>query len=123
MAEYGVELEEEDEIASSSLRKLWVYYHQLPPLNRISRAVLEIEPGTEVWKSTEPLIADLIDAVNYNTYVLTQSNSKQRVKQPKPYPRPDYLKKYRAKQDTTPKRNRLPGQVKYVSKDVPKKEA
>jgi hypothetical protein len=77
-----------------------------------------------MWRSTEALLADLCDAMNYNTYAVIQANSKQKVKQPQPYPRPDYLKKYREKNDKTPKRNRLPGTVTYVPKstNIPKGE-
>src|ERR1041384_4529787 len=109
---YGVELEEDDEIASSTLDRLWVYYNQLPPLNRISRAALDIDTSEQIWSCDTAVTADLVDAVNYNTYVLHQANSKQKVKPPKPYPRPDYLQKHRQKQDKTLKRDRLPGTVK-----------
>lgn len=117
MAEYGVELEEEDEDPSSTLRKLWVYYNQLPAINRISRKILEIKPSEDVWGSTEALIADLIDAVNYNSYILTQANSQGKVKPMKAYPRPEYGKKALDKLDPTPKRNRLPGTVTYIPKE------
>lgn len=116
MTEYGVELEEPDEEASSTLRKLWVYYDQLPAVNRISREILEIKPAENVWGSMEALLADLIDAVLENSYILAQANSKGKVKPPKAYPRPEYGKKAAEKLDKTPKRNRLPGAVTYIPK-------
>lgn len=117
MSQYHLELEDEDDPESSSLRKLWVYWSQLPPMNRITQEILEIEPDERIWGTTEPILADLIDAVNYNSYILAQSNTKQRVRQPKPYPRPDYGKKARARLDTTPKRDRLPGTVTYIPRE------
>jgi len=118
MTEYRYELEEEDEVSSSTLGRLWIYYNQLPTMNRVQRAILEIEPSTYVWDGRDALIADLVDAQNFTSYILQQVNTKQKVKPPKPYPRPDYGRKLRQKQDPTPKRNRLPGQVIFV----PKKE-
>lgn len=116
-------LEEEDEVALSSIRKLWVWYDQLPALNRITREIMMLERGDNVWDDKTAVLADVVDAVNYNTYAIIQGQSKQRVKQPKPYPRPDYMRKLREKQDRTPKRNRLPGVVHYVPRDVPKEES
>lgn len=55
------------------------------------------------WDVLEYQIASLIDAVNYNTYVLTSANSKKKPKAPKPAYRP---KKEKA-QPTNPFRTQL----------------
>ena len=57
---------------------------QLPPESRfVAKA-----GDAGYWSVTDHLLANLIDAVNLNTHVVTAANSKRAPKPPKPFPRP-----------------------------------
>lgn len=50
-----------------------------------------IDPGSGTphgWSITDYLLAVVVDAINANTWVLQQVNSKSKVKAPEPLPRP-----------------------------------
>ena len=49
------------------------------------------------WNLTHTLLADLIDALNWNTSVTSSHGSKSRPKKPTPYPRPTDTREFRPK--------------------------
>lgn len=51
-------------------------------------AIAQGSPEFTGWDVTQYQLANLIDAVNYTTYVLTAANSKRKPKAPKPTHRP-----------------------------------
>lgn len=61
---------------------------QLPPESRF--AALHATAGKETvgWGVTDYLLANVFDAIQHNTYVLTAANSKNKPKLPEPLPRP-----------------------------------
>lgn len=64
------------------------------------------------WDVIAYQLANLIDAVNNNTYVLTAANSKKKPKQPKPT--------YRPTKDTRQSNNMFRTQLELAKKRKPK---
>lgn len=60
---------------------------QLPPT---SRTMAAIQGGDEFrgWSIDTYLLAALVDALNTNTFAFVKANTKKRVKEPRPVPRP-----------------------------------
>jgi hypothetical protein len=79
-----------------SLRKLWLFFDRLPTKNEITRELLGMDKSEfeHMWDMTNAQLADLYDAISYNTFALVKMNSDKHstVPQPKPYPRPKYGK-------------------------------
>jgi hypothetical protein len=55
-----------------------------------SATVASLQGGEEFrgWDSHMYMLANVIDAINQNTYVLVSANSKRKPKRPEPIPRP-----------------------------------
>lgn len=63
--------------------------------NEINRELLDIprEQWADMWGSTQHLIANVIDVIQWNTYAVYKSQAgRQHVPQPKPMKRPTYGK-------------------------------
>lgn len=54
--------------------------------SRTAKAMSELNYS---WSITDHMLACAIDAINYNTYVVAQANSKRSLKRPDPFPRPE----------------------------------
>lgn len=96
---------------------------QLPPLEIIilirglkvgSRFVSELQGGPQFldWNIVAYQLANLTDAVNNNTFVVTAANSKRKPKQPKPV--------YRPKKETRQSTNMFRTQLELAKKRKPK---
>lgn len=79
-----------------------------------SRFVATLQGGAQFvdWNLVAYQLANLTDAVNNNTYVLTAANSKRKPKQPKPV--------YRPKKDTRQSNNMFRKQLELAKQRKPK---
>lgn len=95
----GFDLREVNDPESDfTLRRLWILYQGLPAKNEINRSVLQMDAFeyAQMWDTTNAQLADVFDAIQYNTFVLASANTAKgspQPKQPKPYPRPQYGKR------------------------------
>lgn len=77
---------------SYSPRALLAYIKNLP-LDSATVSAIRGGPEFRNWNANMYMLANLVDAVNHNTYVLTAANSsKKKPKQPEPVKRPDAKK-------------------------------
>jgi hypothetical protein len=72
---------------SLSVREAAILTRQLP---HTSRTFCALQGGEEHrgWSIDTYLLASLVDALNTNTFAFIKANSKKRVKEPRPVPRP-----------------------------------
>lgn len=72
---------------SLSIREAAILARQLP---QTSRTFCAAQGGDEYrgWSIDTYLLAALLDSLNTNTYAFIKANSKKRVKEPRPVPRP-----------------------------------
>lgn len=79
-----------------------------------SRFVATLQGGAQFvdWNVVAYQMANLTDAVNNNTYVVTAANSKRKPKQPKP--------SYRPKKDNRQSNNMFRTQLELAKKRKPK---
>lgn len=72
---------------SLSIREAAILTRQLP---RASRTFAALQGGEEFrgWSIDTYLLAALVDGMNTNTFAFVKANTKKRVKEPRPVPRP-----------------------------------
>jgi len=72
---------------SLSIREAAILARQLP---QASRTFCAIQGGDEFrgWSIDTYLLAALLDSMNTNTFAFIKANTKKRVKEPRPVPRP-----------------------------------
>lgn len=105
-SEYGLNLVEVLRPGGMSPRQVLALIRQLPPE---SRTVAALRGGDQFqgWGVDRYLLANVIDAINQNTYAFIAANSKRKPKAPKPVPRPS-AKTQRGRDDqSNPFRQRL----------------
>jgi hypothetical protein len=66
----------------ATLRRVHTLLRRLPP------GEWHKDQGPAAWSREAWMLADVVDAVNQNTWVLAAVNSKRNPPKPKPYPRP-----------------------------------
>lgn len=106
-SEYGVNLAQALRPGGGySPRTILVLIRQLPPE---SRTVAAMRGGEQFhgWGADRYLLANVVDAINYNTYALVSANAKRKPKAPVPTERPSKTPKRGRDNSTNPFRQQL----------------
>ena len=82
----------------------WTAIRNATPPEDLEKAAADARPEAAPWSKVEMLLAQLIDAVNRGTYVLTLANSKEgaKVEPPEPVRRPGWRPKSSRGSDRQP---------------------
>lgn len=89
-----------------SLRDMDLFYRYLPTKNEISREVMKISKveWDDLWLSTNHLLADIIDTLQWNIYAIYKSQAgKGSIPKPKPIKRPQYTEPEKPVQERKPR--------------------
>lgn len=80
-----------------TIRRLRNFWDRLPLESETKQDLAGIERDARLWDKNTWMLANILDGVNSTTYAIIAANSKNKPRPPKPYERPELIKKKKTK--------------------------